>query len=70
MGSVLMTNEQRKKFLDLSCQLSPENLYCDGEISKAEANRKYARLMKEWRTLEREVGRSVDEWEVWTLTPQ
>jgi len=65
-----MTNEQRKKFLDLSCQLSPENLYCDGEISKAEANRKYARLMKEWRTLEREVGRSVDEWEVWTLTPQ
>jgi hypothetical protein len=62
-----MTNEQRQKFLDLACQLSPENLYCDGEISPSEANRKFTRLMREWRTLEREVGRSVDEWEVWSL---
>ena len=28
----------------LSCQLSPENLHCDGEISHAEAHRKYVRL--------------------------
>ena len=26
---------------DLDCKLSPENLHCDGEISNAEANRKY-----------------------------
>ena len=26
---------------DLDCKLSPENLHCDGEISPAEANRKY-----------------------------
>ena len=26
---------------DLDCKLSPENLHCDGEISVAEANRKY-----------------------------
>jgi len=25
----------------LDCDLSPENLHCDGEISVAEANRKY-----------------------------
>jgi hypothetical protein len=28
----------------LSDQLSPENLLCDGEISNAEAQRKYVRL--------------------------
>jgi hypothetical protein len=26
---------------DLDCKLSPENLHCDGEISTAEADRKY-----------------------------
>jgi hypothetical protein len=49
----------------LSCALSPENLYCDGEISHAEAQRKYTRLMKEWRALEQKVGRTVTEDEVW-----
>lgn len=28
----------------IDCQLSPENLHCDGEISVAEANRKYKKL--------------------------
>lgn len=28
----------------IDCQLSPENLHCDGEISLAEANRKYKKL--------------------------
>ena len=34
----------------LDCKLSPENLHCDGEISNAEADRKYrfyARVYKE-----------------------
>jgi hypothetical protein len=29
---------------EIDCRLSPENLHCDGEISVAEANRKYIKL--------------------------
>lgn len=29
----------------IDCQLSPENLHCDGEISNAEAGRKYRFLV-------------------------
>ena len=36
----------------LDCQLSPENLHCDGEISTAEANRKYRFLATVARELE------------------
>lgn len=30
----------------IDCRMSPENLHCDGEISGAEANRKYNYLHK------------------------
>ncbi len=53
-----------KEFSRLASELSPENLHCDGEISNAEANRKYRRLMKEWRSLEKKVGRTVTEDEI------
>lgn len=59
-----------RRFLSLSCQLSPENLHCDGEISQAEASRKYRRLMKEWAQAEQELGRKVDENEVWAQESQ
>ena len=36
----------------LDCKLSPENLHCDGEISVAEANRKYNFYAKVYRELE------------------
>ena len=36
----------------LDAKLSPENLHCDGEISQAEANRKYNRLVKVYAELE------------------
>jgi hypothetical protein len=52
-------------FMDLCCALSPENLHCDGEISRAEANRKYANLMRKWRAGERLVGHPVSEETVW-----
>ena len=52
-------------FMELSNQLSPENLHCDGEISPEEANEKYIRLMRLWREGERKVGRSVTEKEIW-----
>ena len=60
-----MDSKLHKRFLDLACQLSPENLHCDGEISVTEAKRKYRVLMKEWRTLERYAGHKVSEEEVW-----
>jgi hypothetical protein len=53
------------RFFSLACALSPENLNEDGEISMARAARKYNRLMKEWRTLENHIGRSVSEHEIW-----
>jgi len=55
------------QFFDLVNQLSPENLSCDGEISNAEAQRKSGKLMKAWKRLERQVGRTVSEEEVWGL---
>jgi len=36
----------------LDAKLSPENLHCDGEISRAEANRKYNFLAKVYAELE------------------
>jgi len=60
-----MTKEQHSKFLQLASALSPENLHCDGEISRAEAKRKWVRLMKQWRVLEKEVGRTITESEVY-----
>jgi hypothetical protein len=59
-----MNKAFQEKFMRLTNELSPENLHCDGEISRAEANRKYKRLMKEWHALEAQVGRTVTEYEV------
>lgn len=63
MGAI--TREQKRKFLDLSCSLSPENLYCDGEISMAQARRRFHTIRGMWDDLERQVGRRVSEDEVW-----
>ena len=41
----LSSAQDRKEIArDIDCELSPENLHCDGEISHAEAMRKYKRL--------------------------
>lgn len=43
----LNSAEDRKKIADkIDCDLSPENLHCDGEISAAKAHRKYVHLVK------------------------
>ncbi|MBC8738521.1 hypothetical protein F6X40_17245 [Paraburkholderia sp. UCT31] len=60
-----LTKEILERFLDLSNRLSSENLHCDGEISRAEAERKRKALLKEWADLEREVGHRVSEDEVY-----
>jgi hypothetical protein len=60
-----MTQEQKNKFSSLACQLSPENLTCDGELRGAQVRARHKQLMKEWNALEREVGRTVTEEETW-----
>jgi len=52
-------------FSDLVNRLSPENLHCDGEISRAEARRRYRRIMDEWKHLEKQLGRKVTESDVY-----
>ena len=43
----LQSAADRKKIASsIDCALSPENLHCDGEISAAEANRKFRFLSK------------------------
>ncbi len=38
--------DRQKIAQSIDCALSPENLHCDGEISAAEANRKFRFLTK------------------------
>ncbi len=48
-------------FKNLSCRLSPENLHCDGEISRAQAKARYNQIKREWKALEKNAGRKVSE---------
>ena len=56
--------ELRQKFVGLECRLSPENLHCDGEISRTQAKKRAAQIRREWRELEKVVGRRVTHEEV------
>jgi hypothetical protein len=43
----LLRAEDRQKIADMiDCDLSPENLHCDGEVSPAVARRKYQMLTR------------------------
>ena len=44
----------------LACNLSPENLHCDGEITRAQAQTKYNFYMRVHRDLERHTGKAID----------
>lgn len=57
-----------KDLLGVFCSLSPENLTCDGELPRSEVNRRSAKLNAEKRKLFAELGREVDESEVYRLT--
>jgi hypothetical protein len=56
-----LSAQLREAFSDLACRLSPENLHCDGEITRVQAQRKYNQIMKEWNALEKKAGRKVGE---------
>lgn len=62
-----MNESQRQKFLSLVCQLSPENLSCDGELSRAEIQARQRAILRDWSRLEKEVGRKVTETEVYAM---
>ena len=54
-----MNKDAKELFYGLAIALEPENLYMDGECSKAESQRRYNRIMMKWRELEKKVGRKV-----------
>jgi len=60
-----MTEDIKREFQSLACQLSPENLSCDGELSNAQTNQRYRNLKLQWAELEKKVGREVTEEETW-----
>lgn len=49
-----------KRIDSIDCNLSPECLTCDGELSGPEVNRRYRALMAERDKLEKELGRKVE----------
>ena len=59
------TEAECLKWLDMiSCDLSPENLHCDGEISRSAARVKAGKLRSEWRQVEKILGYKISEDEV------
>jgi hypothetical protein len=45
-----------RKFETLACQLSPENLSCDGEADPRWVQQQYKALKKEWAQVEKEMS--------------
>lgn len=54
-----------EKFAVLVQEMSPENLTCDGELSQSRVKQKMKKLNKQWLRLERDLGRTITESEVW-----
>ena len=55
------------KFFSLLMELEPENLWMDGEASKAEVKRREKNILLRWNGLEKTVGRSVSQEEIWKM---
>ena len=56
-----MTIAIKRRFFELAGELSPENLYCDGEISVEKARAKERIFKKEWAKLETQIGYQVSD---------
>lgn len=56
-----LTDEIKKEFVSLACQLSPENISWDGERKPSEVNKARAAINRRWRELEAQAGRKVTE---------
>jgi hypothetical protein len=49
----------------IECALSPENLHCDGEITRAQARTKERALVAQRSKLVKELGREPSDSEIW-----
>ena len=54
-----------KDLRSVECQLSPENLWCDGEASASYVRSQSAKLNKQRRTLVAELGREPTDKEIY-----
>ena len=54
------------QFEDLSSQLSPENISCDGMSTPSEIDKRIEALLTEWVKLERKICRRVSQIEIET----
>ena len=55
------------KFLDLCYREEPENLSCDGELSRTQVSKRLAQINREWKALEVQAGRKVTSNEIWDV---
>jgi len=62
-----INREGLEEFVSLACQLSPENLTCDGEASEAFINQKLRAIRKEWKALEKKYRVRLTEDQVWDM---
>lgn len=53
----------------IECALSPENLHCDGEITRAQARIKERALVAQRAKLVKELGREPSDREIWNYQP-
>lgn len=52
----ILSKEEFNAFARLAARLSPENLSCDGELSKVEQELEVARIDGQWKELETRAG--------------
>ena len=57
--------ELLEELREVELELSPENLFCDGEITRAAAMRKKKKLEKRWDCAIKALGREPTEAELW-----
>ncbi len=61
----LTTEQIIQRLQQIECELSPENLSCDGELSRSATQRKYSGLMREKKALESRLGRPLTNQELY-----
>jgi hypothetical protein len=49
----------KQRFYQMASDLSPENLSCDGELSRSRVKARFAQIMRDWRDLQTEIGFNV-----------
>lgn len=66
----MLTLDHKRKFLDLYAALSPENLTCDGELSKSQVDKKFRMIQSEFKALVKETGYEPTESEAYGWLPE